>query len=88
MAKAKTIKKADVKVQEPAPKKKEKAAQGEPKEYSSSEVYEEGERIFHKIWDDVGEVLEVGTTEDGIRKMKVHFEKVGVKNLRMGQSPG
>jgi hypothetical protein len=40
--------------------------------------------VYHKVWDDTGEVLEVGTTDDGINKMKVAFEKVGVKNLRMG----
>jgi len=89
MAKAKIIKKADSKVVEPVLKKKEKEKerpQGAPRDYSISEVYEEGEMIFHKIWDDLGEVIEVGTTEDGVRKIKVHFEKVGVKNLRMGQS--
>lgn len=86
MARAKTVKKADTKQPEPPRKKeKEKAAQGAPREYAQGETYEEGEMIYHKVWDDVGEVLEVGTTDDGIRKMKVHFEKVGVKNLRMGQ---
>ncbi|NLI76954.1 MAG: hypothetical protein GX442_11005 [Candidatus Riflebacteria bacterium] len=88
MARAKTVKKADTKPAEPVSKKKEpkeKSAQGAPRDYAQGETYEEGEMIYHKVWDDVGEILEVGTTEDGIRKMKVHFEKVGVKNLRMGQ---
>ncbi|OIP26384.1 hypothetical protein AUK22_06830 [bacterium CG2_30_54_10] len=87
MARAKTIKKADVKVIEPVVRKKdkEKSEQGSPREYSQSETYEEGEMIYHKTWDDLGEVLEIGTTEDGIKKAKVHFEKVGVKNLRIGQ---
>jgi len=40
--------------------------------------------VYHKIWDDVGEVIEIGNTDDGISKMKVAFEKVGIKSLRMG----
>jgi hypothetical protein len=81
MARAKTVKKAGAPAPEMPAKKK---ATGDRRDYSVNEVYEEGEIIYHKIWDDVGEIMEVGTTEDGVRKMKVHFEKVGVKNLRMG----
>ncbi|HOY68866.1 MAG TPA: hypothetical protein PLP29_18455 [Candidatus Ozemobacteraceae bacterium] len=86
MAKAKTIKKPEAKPVEAPVRKKEKAAQGAPRDYEATETYEEGEVIYHKIWDDRGEVVEVGMTEDGIRKMKVHFDKVGLKNLRMGQT--
>jgi hypothetical protein len=51
--------------------------------YDITETYEKGEQIYHKTWDDYGEVIEVGNTDDGINKMKVAFEKVGLKNLRM-----
>lgn len=86
MAKARTIKKADAKPADIPVRRKDKAAQGAPRDYDSSELYEEGELVYHKIWDDKGEVVEIGMTEDGIRKMKVHFEKVGLKNLRIGQT--
>jgi len=84
MARAKTIKKAGTVQEEPATRKKVKATIGETREYSVTETFAKGEMVYHKIWDDTGEVLEIGTTEDGINKMKVAFEKVGVKNLRMG----
>ncbi|MBF0408591.1 MAG: hypothetical protein HQM10_14675 [Candidatus Riflebacteria bacterium] len=82
------------KINKPVPKKpefkpaeglKRKALPGEKRDYSSSETYQEGETVFHPIWDDTGEVLEIGTTEDGIKKMKVQFAKVGIKLLCMGQ---
>lgn len=75
--KVKTIKKAS----EDAGKKK---ADGEPREYAITESFTKGEIVYHKIWDDTGEILEIGITDDGISKMKVAFEKVGVKSLRMG----
>lgn len=84
MARAKTIKKAGTVSEEPATRKKVKATSGETREYSVTDSFTKGEMVYHKIWDDTGEVLEIGTTEDGINKMKVAFEKVGVKNLRMG----
>ncbi|MFZ2961123.1 MAG: hypothetical protein WA705_29950 [Candidatus Ozemobacteraceae bacterium] len=85
MAKAKTIRKADTgkPVEAPAPRKRGTVT--ERRDYSSNEVYQEGEMIFHKNWDDVGEVIEVGVTEDGIRKMRVQFDKVGLKTLCMAQ---
>lgn len=87
MAKAKTIRKADSKMVEPQAKKpKEKSATDSRRDYSMKEIYDEGEVIYHKTWDDVGEILEVGLTEDGVRKMKVQFEKVGTKTLCMGQA--
>ena len=84
MPKAKTIKKAGAASQEKVTKKKTKATKAEVKEYSMTETFEKGEMVYHKVWDDTGEVIEVGTTDDGINKMKVAFEKVGVKSLRMG----
>ncbi len=73
-ARAKTIKK----VAEEDVQKNENA-----RNYSITESYEKGEIVFHKVWDDYGEVIEVGNTDDGINKMKVAFEKVGLKSLRM-----
>ena len=74
MVRAKTIKKTD----DASSKKK-----SEVKEYSVTDTFEKGDMVFHKVWDDTGEVIEVGTTDDGINKMKVAFEKVGIKTLRM-----
>lgn len=85
MAKAKTIKKADSKNEVPVKKKEKVQGTESRRDYVSSEIYDQGETIYHKTWDDVGEVLEVGLTEDGIRKMKVQFEKVGIKTLCIGQ---
>ncbi|MDD3146534.1 MAG: hypothetical protein PHD82_04475 [Candidatus Riflebacteria bacterium] len=86
MARAKTIKKAGSVSEEVAVsnKKKVRPSTGEAKEYSVTELFAKGDMVYHKVWDDTGEVIETGTTEDGINKMKVAFEKVGVKNLRMG----
>ena len=73
MVRAKTIKKEDA-----LSKKK-----SEVREYSVTDSFEKGEMIYHKVWDDTGEVIDVGTTDDGINKIKVAFEKVGIKTLRM-----
>ncbi len=73
MVRAKTIKKEDA-----LSKKK-----SEVREYSVTDTYEKGEMVYHKVWDDSGEVIETGTTDDGINKMRVAFEKVGIKTLRM-----
>ena len=73
MVRAKTIKKEDA-----LSKKK-----SEVREYSVTDTYEKGEMVYHKVWDDSGEVIEIGTTDDGINKMRVAFEKVGIKTLRM-----
>jgi transcription elongation factor GreA-like protein len=74
MVRAKTIKKTD----DASSKKK-----SEVREYSVTDTFDKGDMVFHKVWDDTGEVIEVGTTDDGINKMKVAFEKVGIKTLRM-----
>lgn len=86
MARAKTIKKAGATAvsEEKATKKKVKETGVDAREYSMTESFAKGDVVYHKVWDDTGEVIEVGTTEDGINKIKVAFEKVGVKNLRMG----
>ena len=73
MVRAKTIKKEDA-----LSKKK-----SEVREYSVTDTFEKGEMVYHKVWDDTGEVIDVGTTDDGINKIKVAFEKVGLKTLRM-----
>ena len=73
MVRAKTIKKEDA-----LSKKK-----SEVREYSVTDTFEKGEMVYHKVWDDTGEVIDVGTTDDGINKIKVAFEKVGIKTLRM-----
>ena len=73
MVRAKTIKKEDA-----LSKKK-----SEVREYSVTDTFEKGEMVYHKVWDDTGEVIDVGTTDDGINKIKVAFEKVGIQSLRM-----
>lgn len=83
MAKAKTIKKTAATGEETVIRKV-KGAADEPKEYSADAVFSKGDIVYHKIWDDTGEVIEVGSTDDGLNKIKVAFTKVGLKNLRMG----
>jgi len=85
MAKAKTIRKADSGKPAEALVPRKRGTITERRDYAPNEVYQEGEMIFHKNWDDVGEVIEVGVTEDGIRKMRVQFDKVGLKTLCMAQ---
>jgi len=60
---------------------------GEVKDYEPAKVYEVGDRIRHKVWNDIGVVKEVGETEDGVKKMIVEFEQVGVKKLIMDYEP-
>ena len=50
MVRAKTIKKTD-----------DSKKKSEVREYSVTETYEKGEMVSHKVWDDVGEVIEVGS---------------------------
>ncbi|MCK5683315.1 hypothetical protein KAJ27_04310 [bacterium] len=61
----------------------EKKASEEVTDYEPSKVYEDGDKIFHKIWNDTGVVLETGETEDGIKKMVVEFEETGKRRLVM-----
>lgn len=89
MAKAKS-KKAAAQEAPPPAAAPAKAAEpsGKARDYDPSESYDVGEMIMHKNWDDVGEVKEVGATNDGFKKMKVQFTKVGIKILIMEHRPG
>lgn len=84
MSRAKTIKKAGTASESKVARKKTTKVAGEVREYSMNELFSKGDTVYHKVWDDTGEVLEVGTTDDGINKIKVAFEKVGLKSLRIG----
>jgi len=53
------------------------------RQYDLSESYVKGEKIYHAVWEDLGEVEETGVTEDGCKKMLVRFEKNGKKKLIM-----
>ncbi len=61
-------------------KEKEKEAL----EYSISSTYKVNDVIFHKVFDDIGTVLDVGITKDNEKKMTVNFKKNGKKRLIMG----
>ncbi len=61
----------------------EQKASEEIIDYEPSKVYEEGNKIHHKIWADTGVVIETGETEDGIKKMVVEFEEAGKRRLVM-----
>lgn len=51
--------------------------------YSPAELYMMDEEIFHPVFNDTGKVLEVGITNDGVRKITVDFPKAGKKRLVM-----
>ena len=53
----------------------------ETKVYSPKDIYEIGDVIFHKIWDDVGIVQEKDTTSTGGNAIIVQFEKNAKKTL-------
>ena len=79
MTRAKTVKKANT-----TAKKRTAKTTTQVRDYSMSESFSVGDMIYHKVWDDTGEVVEVSTTDDGINKIRVAFEKVGDKCLRAG----
>ncbi len=56
----------------------------EPLEYNISTTYKVNDVIFHKVFDDIGTVLDVGITKDNEKKMTVNFKKSGKKRLIMG----
>ncbi|HOD41621.1 MAG TPA: hypothetical protein PK467_02320 [Candidatus Wallbacteria bacterium] len=56
----------------------------EPLEYSISSTYKVNDVIYHKVFDDVGTVLDIGITKDNEKKMTVNFKKTGKKRLIMG----
>ncbi len=49
--------------------------------YSPVEMYEVGDSIYHKDWDDVGKVISKETTSSGMKAIVVEFEKSGTKRL-------
>jgi len=49
--------------------------------YSPKEVYEIGDVIFHKIWDDIGIIQSKDTTSSGGNSIIVQFEKNAKKIL-------
>ena len=53
----------------------------ETKEYSPKSIYEIGDVIFHKIWDDIGIVQSKNTTSSGGNSIIVQFEKNAKKTL-------
>lgn len=56
----------------------------EPIEYSISSTYKVNDVIYHKVFDDIGTVLDIGITKDNEKKMTVNFKKTGKKRLIMG----
>ncbi len=51
------------------------------KEYEMTNTYKVGDFIFHKVWNDAGEVVGAGTTEDGHKYIQVDFQKSGARRL-------
>ncbi|MDP7420448.1 MAG: hypothetical protein QGH40_01155 [bacterium] len=51
------------------------------KEYTMKATYKVGDFIFHKVWNDAGEVVDSGTTEDGHKFIQVDFQNAGTKRL-------
>lgn len=80
MARTKTVKKAGTTAKAKTAQKKATQV----RDYSMTETFAVGDMVYHKVWDDTGEVVEVSSTEDGVKKIKVLFEKVGDKCLRAG----
>ena len=58
-------------------------AQKKAKKYDPSKVYGIGDIIEHPHFKDTGEVIEIGITTDGYKKMVVNFPNVGKKRLVM-----
>lgn len=56
----------------------------DPIEYSISSTYKVNDVIYHKVFDDIGTVLDIGITKDNEKKMTVNFKKTGKKRLIMG----
>ena len=69
----------------PEEEKKEKVAPKKVvKEYQPKEIYEKGDIIYHKVWQEEGEVIEKGVTADGRKMIIVSFPRAGRKRLIMG----
>ncbi len=52
-------------------------------EYTPNANYTVGQIVYHEGWQDEGPVVEVGKTEDGVEKVIVDFEEIGLKHLVM-----
>jgi hypothetical protein len=67
----------------------EKKVSSEAKEYDPAATYNVGDVIFHKVWGEEGTVVEIGETEDSIKKIIVDFPELGKKKLvmDMGNKP-
>lgn len=55
------------------------------KKYDPNASYKIGEIIEHPIFKEKGEIIAIGMTTDGIKKMTVKFEKSGEKRLIMSK---
>jgi len=53
-------------------------------EYNISTTYKVNDVIYHKVFDDIGTVVDIGITRDNEKKMTVNFKKTGKKRLIMG----
>ena len=51
------------------------------KQYSPQEAYEQGDVIYHKVWDDVGVIRSKDVTSSGKNCIIVEFMKCGEKRL-------
>ncbi|MDD5090005.1 MAG: hypothetical protein PHQ23_03725 [Candidatus Wallbacteria bacterium] len=51
------------------------------KEYDPEKSYIMGEHIFHKGFDEIGEIVGTGMTTDQIKNIVVVFPKAGQKRL-------
>lgn len=65
--------------EEISPSLKEKAS--EVKEYQPKNLYEVGDIIYHRVWQEEGKVMEKGITTNGYKMILVSFLKVGIKKL-------
>ena len=59
------------------------ASKSKVKKYDPRKFYMIGERIYHDGFDDTGDIVGVGMTNDGVQKIVVEFEKHGKKRLVM-----
>ncbi len=52
--------------------------------YNPESDYEPGQTIYHKLWDDLGEVVEKQASGSGRRYIVVEFKKQGRRKLLVG----
>ena len=58
-----------------------KAAASEEVEYNPSESFSIGQALYHKVWDDRGEVIKKETTNSGNHMIVVSFDRLGKRRL-------